>query len=351
MLYKIILILCTLALLLPVRGESVEITEETLPFVAKPVLKWSVRDVELWMNYTVGYAEYSAYLRKNLVDGVTLLEMEAADFESYLPIQSPLHSIKIGAHLKLLKGLCTCRASESVTSDFWSYMRQYPKRTWILGATANFFPRTAMLSAYLFDHDLYLDMVGVEASPEELLAAANKGDGELPQRKKSWVQVALYWISWVVAPDLYMAYRTARLTPGNYIVMPLLVIHFLSRALGEYFLIFLIYSGQAFPPGKSLLAKIRMLYSYSLLAPLVGVILAFLPVSLQYIATWIFVLHNLFYLVMSLFLGDTEVGKPYDEEQARKEAEAAAENTEAAAPTPEAFTSTTEEKERLDKLD
>lgn len=289
------------------------------PLRGKPPLQWSVSDVEHWMNHTIGYAEYAGYIRAHLIDGVTLLEMEPDDFESFFPIGNALHVVKIAAHVKLLRGLCSCRADgddgggavvDPGAGDFWEYMRRHRMRTWVWGTTVLFFPRWAMAGIY-FDKQLYLDVVGKPiavsaAAPsitaEAAAAAASEVPGkgapakaaaEPPARAVDKAKAAIYWVSFAVAPDLYMAYQAIRRTPRNYILMPCFAAHFLAQAFSECSLVYTIYRGTAFAANTPLLERIWSVFSYTLFAPVLGAVVGLVfPVFLQYLTMVALIAHS-----------------------------------------------------------
>ncbi|EPY34428.1 hypothetical protein STCU_01589 [Strigomonas culicis] len=291
----------------------------SVPLSAKPVVDWTAEDVAEWMSTVVGYAEYTPYLFKNLIDGVTLLEMEPSDFESYLPLQTPLHAIKIAAHLRLLKGLCSCRGADADAAgphDLWSYMRAHPVRTWLLGSTASYFPRIALVAAYVFDREVYHALVLVDRSAASALSEAAQGP-DVPLQQVSYLAAAGYWLGGLVCPDLYLAYQSARFVGRNYVAMPLQVIHFLSRALGEVLILFLLYKKQAFPTGTPLWRKVWLIHSYSLFIPPVCALIGYvLPMTLQYIFAAVFIAHNLFYLVPDALSQQLGAGAAHDGQSA-----------------------------------
>ncbi|CCW61744.1 unnamed protein product [Phytomonas sp. EM1] len=311
----------------PVRGElnTIRLLNR---LESKPVLQWSVSDVVQWMNHTIGYAEYSNYIRKHLIDGPTLLEMEPADFESFFPITSPLHVIKIQAHIKLLRGQCSCHNTTTITGkrDFWAYMKRHSVRTWVEGTTALYFSRVAMLTTYLFDHDFYIDIIRAGGKLEDKDgamedAAVNSQGGGAGLRFRKFV----YWVSWIFAPDLYLAYHSARLCAVNYFLMPLMLIHFITQACNEYFLIYSIYHKTAFTPGTSTLERIWSLYAYTIFVPVVGLVVGYVfPVILQIICLLVLVIHNLiilFGMFMLIFIkGSVKTPQDNDKDKDTHEA-------------------------------
>lgn len=321
-------------------------SNEVLPFSQSPLrakvpTDWSARDVEFWMNNTIGYPEYAPYVRAHVIDGITLLAMEPADFESFLPIEHALHVMKLTAHLRMLKGLYGCSdpsgsggggttaAGAAVAADFWGYMKLHSLRTWVWGTTALFFPRWAMAGAYLFDRDTFVAMVGRPMTAAEVegavLAAADGVDASaaaagsdfhaelagagskkakmvVPSVVVSKPRAAVYWLCFLVAPDLYMAYEAARLVPSNYILMPCVVAHFLAQAFSEASLLITIYAGTAFKPSTSLLSRVWLIFSYTLFAPVLGLVVGLIfPVFLQYITVTVIIAHS-FLMILGIVI-------------------------------------------------
>ncbi|KAG8343313.1 hypothetical protein TRVL_05854 [Trypanosoma vivax] len=264
---------------------TVEATTGVSPALAhKPVSLWTVADVDHWMNYTVGYAEYSGYVRKHLIDGPTLLEMTPADFEEHFPIENSVHVIKLAAHVKLLKGICICDATISKVVDFWSYFQHHNFRVWVVGFTSVVFPRVSMLYTYFFDAELFELVVGITQSPSDVLtAAAAAGADKLPAlRVVPFLHHALYLIFMLVAPDFFMAFQAMRMVPTNYFIMPCFVLHFVAQAFHECMVAILIFRGDAFPPGTNFFQKIWTLYSYAIIVPIATLVLyPFIAYSMQ----------------------------------------------------------------------
>lgn len=273
-----------------------------------PVLQWTARDVERWMNNTIGYPEYSGYVRKHLIDGVTLLAMEAADFENFFPIENALHVIKIDAHVRALKGLCSCRADGddglggSGSEDMWAHMRAHPVRVWGEGLTSLFFPRVAMAAVPVFDRPLYDALTRSTArsptvtvrleTPEDTATAT---PATMP---RSLARTAAYWVSFFIAPDLYCAYHCARLVGRNIFFFGFHVIYFVAQAVNEYMLLYLILKGRAFEPGTSLRQRFLAVFSYTLAFPPAGLVVGYVfPVFLQYVVVAALVVHSVLMLV------------------------------------------------------
>lgn len=303
-----LLIFCTTILLftsLATATDAVRVVDGAASLQQKPVRTWTVRDVEAWMQETIGYSEYCEFIRKHLIDGLTLTEMSAADFESFFPIENPLHVIKIMAHVRNLQGRCACGEEKTSPVGFWAYMRAHPRRVWIEGTTAVFFPRVAMLQAYFFDHSLYLDMVGRSLTPEEVMKQSGATESSMneatlkhgtssPYRVASLWRASLYWISWLVMPDLYLAYQAGSVAPHSYFILLFIALHFIFQACNEYVLMNLIYKGLAFEEQTSWLSRVWIVFSYTLFLPLAGVLVAFLfPLVLQYLCATALFLHSL----------------------------------------------------------
>nr|CCD14255.1 unnamed protein product [Trypanosoma congolense IL3000] len=274
------------------QAETVKVTAS--PIGNKPVNLWSVTDVEYWMNNTVGYPEYSGYVRKHLVDGPTLMEMTPADFEEHFPIENSIHVIKITAHMKLAKGLCSC-GEDSAQGDFWSYFKREQFRVFVVGATSLFFPRVSMIYTFLSDKQLYGMLLGGGSRLDEVAMAAGAGSADSKDTHNvPLLYTLLFLIFLIAAPDIFMALQACRMITTNYFIMPLVVVHFLFQAYGEYILLVLIYSGNAFPPGTSLARKLSLMYSYTLaIPPIVFVLYFFIPYFLQVIVVCFLLLNVL----------------------------------------------------------
>ncbi|RNF24095.1 uncharacterized protein Tco025E_02652 [Trypanosoma conorhini] len=263
------------------------------PIANKPVKDWSVQDVAYWMNHTVGYAEFSGYVRKYLVDGPTLLQLEPSDFEEHFPVENAIQVVKLAAHLKLLKGLCLCATEDDAVVDFWSYFRRENFRVWVVGGTAVFFPRLAMLYTFFFDDALYRLLVGVPVPQASLLSAAAQGALNTSTRTVPFSRTLLYLLSFAVAPDLFVAYEAAYLCLTNYFTMPVFVVHYLLQALTEYTLLFQWWKGSAFLAKKSLLEFLWARFSYTLfLPPALLLLYAVVPYPLQSLAVYVVMAHN-----------------------------------------------------------
>ncbi|RNF00567.1 hypothetical protein TraAM80_07500 [Trypanosoma rangeli] len=249
-------------------GAPVEpIVVGTSPIANKPVKNWSVHDVEYWMNHTVGYAEFSGYVRKYLVDGPTLLGMEPADFEEHFPVENAIQVVKLISHVKLLKGLCLCDTEEEAVVDFWSYFRKENFRVWVVGGTAVFFPRLAMLYTFFLDSELYTLLLGVPTPQASALSAAAQGALNVATRTVSFSRTLLYILSFAVAPELFLAYEAAYLSLTNYFIMPVFVVHFIIQAFNSYTFLLFCWGGNAFPPNTSYLKVVWDLCSYTMLVP------------------------------------------------------------------------------------
>ncbi|ORC91031.1 uncharacterized protein TM35_000074550 [Trypanosoma theileri] len=291
------------------------------PIVNKPVEKWTVSDVEYWMNYTVGYAEYSGFVRKHGVDGPTLLAMDGSDFEEHFPIENAMHAIKLSAHLKLLQGLCLCKtddASMEKVVDLWSYFKKENFRVWVVGITSFFFPRLSMLYTFFFDDELYRMLLGVPSSPSSAMTAAaaaagvgtptagGKGgeyDTLLTTPSVPFMRTLLYLICLIFAPDLFLMVEAARLVPTNYIIMPCCVLLFLLNAYREYLFFYFTYKGSVFSPDTPLYKKIWFVYSYTLFVPpILFILYPIVPFTLQCILLFLLPVGFILVFIAHIFI-------------------------------------------------
>ncbi|EAN84082.1 hypothetical protein C3747_41g77 [Trypanosoma cruzi] len=283
------------------QGENTQVEPITIspsPIANKPVQEWSVPDVEYWMNHTVGYAEFGKYVRKYLVDGPTLLEMEPADFEEHFPVDNAIQVVKLTAHMKLLKGFCLCGAAERAIMDFWSYFAKENFRVWVVGGTAVFFPRLAMLYTFFFDDELYKLLVGVPVPQASALSTAALDVVLATTRTVPVSHTLLYLFCLAAAPDLFMAYEAACLAFTNYFVMPFFFVHYILQAFNSYFFLFLLWKGNAFPPNTSVLEAIWMMHSYTLFVPPAALLLyPIIPYFVQSLLVYVLMGHTVVVVV------------------------------------------------------
>lgn len=264
----------------------------------KSVDQWTVTDVELWMNYTIGFPEYSSFVRKHQVDGPTLAYLTDDDIDTAFPIEASIHLVKLRAHIDLLKRKCICsndREEKSVV-EFWTLLRKHNFRMWFIGVTSLQFPRLSMLYTYYFDHDLYVELMttddGTSAGEVNLVATIG------------------FWFCTVLFPDSFMLYQCLRLFLTNYFVMPFFIIHFGIQQYNEAFLVYAMYRGDAFEPGLSLLKKIWALYQWFLLLPVLAFVTSyFLPILVQQLLVGIFFIHIVM-VVVGLVMFVTGRGNP-----------------------------------------
>lgn len=279
------------------------------------VLEWTVEDVAAWMRYTVGYAEYTPLIDKHLIDGVTLLEMTGADFENFFPIESPLHAIKIDAHIKRLRRECPCGAAAAAAAqdsskeavqevNLWFQIREHTRRTCFLGYLATHFSRVAMVSSYMFYPEVYQHFItpssalyAGSSSPElnddsydseDTNTNTNNDDkNENVHNNSSWTRKALYWICFFIAPDLYFAVQAMGYVSASYVLMPIFILHFIVQATAEYQLLYKLIRGQNPLQGQGFFGALWALYGIDPVVPLIGLIVSFLPVFCAYITTFI----------------------------------------------------------------
>jgi hypothetical protein len=302
-----------------VRGELKDLSVDAMwrDVVTKPssstsllrrVPEWSVEDVVLWMNFTVGYPEYSSHIAKHRVDGPTLLSLSAEDFDLYFPIEHGLHIIKLRAHLDILRGKCLCPGSTDASHEveFWTLLRTENARMWMLGGSALQFPRLAMLVAYFFDYEgtvvplmhgaeftdsttsrPYLTVTDEEVQHAE--AAVRSGTVSNAAKSLTLAQEATFWMSFLLAPDLLMAYHCGRLFLTNYVVIFFFLFHFVLQTYNECFLVYMYVKGENIfdKAGLSLLQKFWHLHSWFTFVPLVFVVTGFVaPLLLQQLVVW-----------------------------------------------------------------
>jgi hypothetical protein len=236
------------------------------------VHRWTVGDVERWMNWTVGYPEYAAVVTENLVDGPTLLALDRAEtFFANSPVKvRPLHLAKLRAHLALLRRWCLCPSSgaefaaaasgpaagafsagimgtREQATDVWSAVRVRPVLTTALYFGAIFSPRaTLLLFPLIASGDYFAAAVapssgatvtdavddeiaqyqgllrGVDIRPTPSAAAAAAAPASL-----SWFGFTLYFLAAVFLPNALLAYGVLR----HFWTHPILSILFAATCL------------------------------------------------------------------------------------------------------------------------
>ena len=297
---------------------------------------WTVFDVAHWVNFTVGYPEYSEHFVTHLVDGPTLLNAEIEDLEDTMPITNRLHIAKFKAHLAIVKDRCLCK-KETEALDFWSHARLHQTRTWVLGTAAIFAPRAALIGAFLFDGDLYEAMtsVSIEGSYDsdpangiaDGVADSNNNKGRRPQRtgrtgtQTSWLFTAAYWIVGMAFPSAFMLLNFIPYVTSNFIVVLVLSINLVVEQHREVFLIMSFLYGDM--KSRSVKEIATALLPIPTAFPLVGLLLSFVaPYPLLQLAVVAMMLFSIFIgvgFVMMLFS---------HEEGAADEAQAAAQAAE-----------------------
>lgn len=143
-----------------------------LPPLPRKVLQWSPRDVERWMNITVGYPELSVIIRKYLIDGPTLLNLNNIEEVFTLKTKNrnqqqqerlhPAQIAKIKTHQRILRsqspecgGSCSSSSSSSGNLlSFWSYLSYSSVSTTFHLTGLVVAPRVAFFSALIFDRPL-----------------------------------------------------------------------------------------------------------------------------------------------------------------------------------------------------
>lgn len=283
------------------------VTKPSSSSLLRRVPEWSVEDAAFWMNFSVGYPEYTPHILKHRVDGPTLLSLSAEDFDLYFPIEHGLHLIKIRAHLDILKGKCLCPNSErsDLETDFWTLLRRENTRMWMLGGSSLQFPRLVMLVAYFFDYENTVvalmqgsenvddDNQGVfkvtDEEVERAEAAVRSGTPSSPPKSLTLGQEVTFWLSFVLVPDVFMAYQCGRLFLTNYFVIFFFIFHFLLQTYNELIVVYSLYKGEQIfdRPGMNLVQKFWFLHSWFTFVPVLFVISGFIaPLFLQQLVVW-----------------------------------------------------------------
>lgn len=276
------------------------------------VPEWSVEDVALWMNFTVGYPEYTPHILKHRVDGPTLLSLSAEDFDLYFPIEHGLHVIKLRAHLDILRGKCLCPGTQDNAGgdiEFWTLLRSENRRMWMLGGSSLQFPRVAMLVAYFFDYEgsvvplmhgsdtesltdtakMFLSVSEEEVETAEAAVRSGVTAAASGPKRLTLAEEVIFWVSWLLVPDLFMAFHCGRLFVTNYVVIFFFVFHFLLQTYNELFLVHMYIKGEQIfdVAGLNVLQKFWHLHSWFTFVPIVFVVTGFVaPLLLQQLTVW-----------------------------------------------------------------
>lgn len=273
------------------------------PHEIKETLYWSVEDTVLWMTHTVGYPEYASLLRIHRVDGVTLLAMTGADFENFFPIESPIHAIKIEAHLRLIAKRCRClsaddkdqAAASSSSYSLWQNVRTHQRATLVLGFSVTHFPRATMLFAHYFYPHVYDELMNagksgalapvMNAFAEGAASAAGMEDQledevEEPPAAEPLTQRLRWWLARlcvVLWPDLFFAYQCIAYVQASYVVMPLCAVHFIFQAVAEAHVVYNLVKRTSPLLSEPLWRWPWFLYGLDPVIPLLGWVISFSP--------------------------------------------------------------------------
>ena len=137
-----------------------------LPPLPQKVLQWSPTDAERWMNITVGYPELSIIIRKYLIDGPTLLNLNNIErvFSTSSSKRDSLHPAQIAklrAHQRILRsqspecgGSCSASSASGVNNNFWTFLSYSSLSTTFHLTTLVVAPRFGFFSALFFDRPL-----------------------------------------------------------------------------------------------------------------------------------------------------------------------------------------------------
>ena len=229
----------------------------------KPVSKWTVTDAQEWMNYTIGYPEYSAVILAHLVDGPTLLGLRNDDLVDGFELAHPLHLVKLKAHLKILRSQCLCDVE---ANDLWAYLNLHHDRVYIGGSAVLTTPRLALLYTYLFKYPLLNDMLGPKALKETDLddfipvpdassgvegeedssssttAAAANAASLSEMEQLPWFTTILFWVGTLLFPNLYVLLQlVAGMFTSNPITVLFLIGSLVQAQIAEVVFVYLFF--------------------------------------------------------------------------------------------------------------
>jgi hypothetical protein len=264
------------------------------PLLPASVSQWSVSDVERWMNYTVGYAEYVPTIRLHAVDGPTLLYLTHREVEDHFNVANSIHLAKIRGHLQLLRAGCACPLRQlGSEKDFWSALKEHNRRTWVFGLTALFMPRVALLGAYLWDSELWATLFADAhtAVSDELLTLtgsdADEGrDGAAAHSGAPWT----FLLMSVFCPSVLLLVKAAYFFDVNYVLVVAVLVHFSIAEYNELGIFYLAYKRKLVGPGETRLSALKAVLGFAPLVPVVAVVTSyFVPYLVQQLAVGVFV--------------------------------------------------------------
>lgn len=245
------------------------------------VLRWTCLDVEQWMNFTIGYPEYSVYVRKHVIDGPTLLYMRPADFEDAFPITHTVHLTKLKAHIELLRGTCLCPQS---ARDFWSYVDLHKDKVWWQGSLLLFTPRIGMLYSYFYDYESLVEMLtGSQSQELKLFFSQTEGENEA----LGFLATLFFWFGFLAIPNGYLAGVSLRFWSANPFVISAICIFFIREQIGEFATLLVLFREEA-----AWLHKLKSLWTWRTAIPIFTFVTGyFVPYLLQKVAIFVFFGH------------------------------------------------------------
>ena len=264
------------------------------------VATWSVLDVERWMNYTIGYAEYIPTIRLHAIDGPTLLYLSSREVEDHFNIANSIHLAKIRAHLQLLRGSCACPRQSSKRRDFWASLKEDNARTWIFGVSVLFLPRAALVGAYLFDGELFSVLY---AEPQTTLdqevfssLATHEAEAASPADEHSAPWSFLFMA--LVCPNVLLLVKCAYFFDANYVLVSVALLHFAICQYNELGIIYLTSKGKLLDADdkksakRMVVALLKILVGFSPAFPIVAFVTSyFVPYFLQQLTVGVFVVY------------------------------------------------------------
>jgi len=248
------------------------------------VSEWTPIDVETWVNRTLGYPEYSSIVREHLIDGPTLVML---DVEKTFAPKYHVHGVKFRAHIDILRGRCACPQR---ATDFWSFFETRSDIVLRLGSFLAFAPRAGFVYVFAWDTEAYNALFAPSLTTEQALEAsgANGVASTVP-----WYLSLIYTVLAFVAPYALLAYKVLSVWTLNWFIMTPILLAMVVEQLNEAIALLSIYRvlrTGADIPLKTMLRE--MFVRYSLLAPLVVNVLAFvLPTVVAQVVIWVFVGH------------------------------------------------------------
>ena len=248
------------------------------------VSDWTPIDVETWVNRTLGYPEYSGIVRSHLIDGPTLVHLDVD--KAFAPTHH-IHSVKIRAHIDILRGRCACPQR---ATDFWSFFETRSEVVLRLGSIMGFAPRLGFTYIFTWDTEAYNALFAPSIGTEDaLVASGEEGTASIVP----WYTSFVYFVLAIVAPYALLAFKVLSVWSMNWIIMTPVVLAMVVEQVNEIVALVTVYRLKRAGAPVPLWGLLRETFlRYSLAAPVAVNLLAFvLPTVAAQVLVWVFLGH------------------------------------------------------------